>query len=357
MSEKAYVEFKEWYEEESAAIANGTKPLWNFREEILKYCENDVDVLMKAWLTFQQKMFDMTGIFPGGIRDMSAASYTNLVWKSTIDHSTIGVIPTNNYVRNDNQSQIAREWLNFEDMIYYGGEMIYSGKNIEGEKRIQVGSSFYKVDGYHEPSNTIFEFAGCFYHGCQVCTRPDSRFPLNNLTFRDLNAKFVNTIGYFKAQGFNVRVMWECEWKRMRQESETSSFLKEIYEFVPDGLPIDPQDALYGGRTGASSIVFPGRGESLKKDTVSGYDYVLLYPAINAQEQYPVGHPTVKMGNTERFEQASNYYFGLVKCVILPPQNLFHPVLPYRVPGDGKSMKLFSRFVEHVRLIAHVRDV
>lgn len=160
MSEKAYAEFKEWYDEESAAIANGTKPLWNFREEILKYCENDVDILMKAWLMYQQKMFDLTGIFPGGICNMSAASYTNLVWKSTIDHSTIGVIPSNNYVRNDNQSEIAREWLNFEDMIYYGGEMVYSGKNVEGEKRIQIGSSFYKVDGYHEPSNTIFEFAG-----------------------------------------------------------------------------------------------------------------------------------------------------------------------------------------------------
>ena len=109
MTEKRYAEFKEWYEIERTAIGTGVKPAWNFKEEILKYCENDVDVLMQAWLLYQQKMFDLTGIFPGGIRDMSAASYTNQVWKSTLDDGTIGIIPTNNYVRNDNQSQAARE--------------------------------------------------------------------------------------------------------------------------------------------------------------------------------------------------------------------------------------------------------
>ena len=121
---------------------------------------------------------------------MSAASYTNLVWKSTLDPQTIGIIPTNNYVRNDSQSEVAREWLNFEDMIYYGGKLIYSSKGIGGEQRIALGNAFYKVDGFHPQSNTVFEFAGCFYHGCPNCTRPDARFPLNNLTFRDLNVKF-----------------------------------------------------------------------------------------------------------------------------------------------------------------------
>ena len=48
MTEKRYAEFKEWYEIERTAIGTGVKPAWNFKEEILKYCENDVDVLMQA---------------------------------------------------------------------------------------------------------------------------------------------------------------------------------------------------------------------------------------------------------------------------------------------------------------------
>ena len=271
---------------------------------------------------------------------MSAASYTNLVWKSTLDAGTIGVIPVNNYVRNDNQSQAAREWLTFEDMIYYGGEMQYSGKGIKGEKRIALGNRFYKVDGYHQPSNTVFEFAGCFYHGCSLCTRPDSRFPLNNLTFRDLNAKFANTVGYLKNRGFNVQVMWECEWKRTKQEPETAALLKEIYEYVPDASPIDPQDALYGGRTGASSIYFPRPRESAKTHQVDGLDFNSLYTSINAEDEYPVGHPMVSMGLKDCFSQDPDYYFGIIKYVMLPPRDLFHAALPYRVLSKGKSMKL-----------------
>ena len=67
MSEKHYIEFKKWYEIERDAIEKGVKPAWDFKVEISKYCENDVDILMEAWLTYQKKMFDLTGIFPGGI--------------------------------------------------------------------------------------------------------------------------------------------------------------------------------------------------------------------------------------------------------------------------------------------------
>ena len=42
-----------------------------------------------------------------------------------------------------------------------------------------------------------------------------------------------------------------------------------------------------------------------------------------------IGHPHVI---TENFEDLSTY-FGLVKCTVLPPRGLFHPVLPYRTQG------------------------
>jgi hypothetical protein len=42
-----------------------------------------------------------------------------------------------------------------------------------------------------------------------------------------------------------------------------------------------------------------------------------------------VGHPRII---TENFEDISTY-FGLIKCSVLPPRGLFHPVLPYRTQG------------------------
>ena len=66
MKEKQYAEFKQWYDAKHVAIEMGREPLWDFQTEILKYCENDVDILAEAWLMYQNKMFDLTGIFRGG---------------------------------------------------------------------------------------------------------------------------------------------------------------------------------------------------------------------------------------------------------------------------------------------------
>lgn len=64
---------------------------------------------------------------------------------------------------------------------------------------------------------------------------------------------------------------------------------------------------------------------------VSNNDDVDCYLMVKffCSYRYPVGHPTVI---TEGFSDVSNY-FGFIKCCILPPRGLFHPVLPYRCRG------------------------
>ena len=42
--------------------------------------------------------------------------------------------------------------------------------------------------------------------------------------------------------------------------------------------------------------------------------------------RYPIGHPEIITSNFKDL----NEYEGLVKCTVLPPRQLFHPVLPYR---------------------------
>ena len=47
----------------------------------------------------------------------------------------------------------------------------------------------------------------------------------------------------------------------------------------------------------------------------------------------PVGHPEII---TENFKDLSNY-FGFIKCKVLPPRGLLHPVLPYRAKNKLMS--------------------
>jgi len=62
-------------------------------------------------------------------------------------------------------------------------------------------------------------------------------------------------------------------------------------------------------------------------------------PGILKTDAFPIGNPDIYIGQdyTELIEAARNYNFssveGLVRCKVLPPRDLFHPVLPYRVRG------------------------
>ncbi len=58
------------------------------------------------------------------------------------------------------------------------------------------------------------------------------------------------------------------------------------------------------------------------------YEFTSLYPAVNAKKQYPVGHSQIY----RNFDSLDNY-FGFVKCTVLPPRGLYHPVLPCRCHG------------------------
>ena len=58
-------------------------------------------------------------------------------------------------------------------------------------------------------------------------------------------------------------------------------------------------------------------------------DFTSLYPYVNKTKVYPTGHPTIIR---ENFEHISNY-FGFIKCKVLAPANLYHPVLPVRAKG------------------------
>ena len=57
------------------------------------------------------------------------------------------------------------------------------------------------------------------------------------------------------------------------------------------------------------------------------YDFTSLYPWVNKTQEYPVGHPVFIHDVPP--EELSRY-FGIAQCVVLPPRNLYHPVLPYR---------------------------
>ena len=99
--------------------------------------------------------------------------------------------------------------------------------------------------------------------------------------------------------------------------------------------PLNPRDALYGGRTGAVKLYCKvgnmefdrnshkkpchlSKGEVKQK--IKYIDINSLYPSVNFFSEYPVGDPIIIKNN---FDYSLNSYFGLIKCKISPKINLF----------------------------------
>lgn len=99
---------------------------------------------------------------------------------------------------------------------------------------------------------------------------------------------------------------------------------KEIVE------PLNPRDCFYGGRSNCTKLVYNF------KDTEKGIyvDFCNLYPTVQYYKRYPIGHP-IKIYNPEKY---NNKWFGLIKCKVLAPRKLYHPVLPQRIKVDKRHV-------------------
>ena len=128
---------------------------------------------------------------------------------------------------------------------------------------------------------------------------------------------------YLRRQGYNVMEVWECEVNRELKQNEEMKHYFDHFQMVD---PLNPRHALYGGRTNAAKLYHCCQGD----EQIRYVDFTSLYPHVNRSKTVPTGHPKII---TENFDQNVSNYFGLIKCTVVPPRALFHPVLPYRTQG------------------------
>ena len=77
-------------------------------------------------------------------------------------------------------------------------------------------------------------------------------------------------------------------------------------------------------------------------EEIDYYDFTSLYPYVNKNAEYPIGHPEIifQPGHTDIAQ-----YFGIAQCTVLPPYKLYHPVLPLR-QNDKLTFPLCRTCVE-----------
>jgi len=123
-------------------------------------------------------------------------------------------------------------------------------------------------------------------------------------------------------QGYKYICIWEYDFDRQCKENTLLNNHVITSEIVP---PLEPRDVFYGGRT----EVFRLFKEATNEESIKYFDVTSLYPFVNKTGKFPLGHPRIV---TENFDNISQYE-GLVKCRIIPPRNLYIPVLPIKING------------------------
>ena len=310
--------FLKWYEERV-----NENYVFDFKKEILEYCRSDVDILRRGIMKLREDFIKIENI--DCLQYITIASVCMTIYRSNyMPKDTIAIVPE--YAKTDNYSKMSIMWLNY--MSKTKNLAIQHALN-GGEKKLTIDGKTYKVDGFCDKTNTVYEFYGCFWHGCPNCYKPNIVNSKNQMEMGTLNAQAIEKRENIKSAGYNHIETYECQ---LTKNKDFQNFAKYFEQEVVE--PLNRRDSFYGGRTNATKLLY-----NFKENECGRYvDFCSLYPTVQYYKKYPICHP-VKIHNPKKYCKS---WYGLIKCKVLAPRKLYHPVLPQRIKTDSYEKLVFA---------------
>ena len=107
-------------------------------------------------------------------------------------------------------SSQAIQWLKWQE--HSTGKKIFHAGN---GREVRIGTKHIPVDGFEPSTLKIYQFHGCFYHGCNKCNASGKLHPYHpGETMQDVRQRTQNITDYLEALGYSVFEQWECDWIR-----------------------------------------------------------------------------------------------------------------------------------------------
>ena len=263
--------FLKWYEE-----CVRENYVFDFKKEILEYCRSDVEIRRRGIMKLREDFIELENIDP--LRYITIASVCMTIYRSNyMPNKTIAIVPE--YAKTDNFSKMSIMWLNYVSTT--------KGLNIQhaqngGEKKLTIDDKTYKVDGFCEKTNTVYEFYGCFWHGCPNCYKPNIVNSKNQRDMGTLNDFTIEKRETIKSAGCNHVSTYECQ---LNKNKGFQKFAKDFDQEIVE--PLNPRDAFYGGRTNATKLLY-----QFKENKCGRYvDFCSLYPTVQYYQKYPITLP------------------------------------------------------------------
>ena len=236
--------------------------VFDFRKELKDYCRSDVDILRRSMLKFREDFITIANIDP--LQYITIASVCMNVYRSKfMSKDTIGIIKDS--IKTETFSKISMNWLKW----------ISDTQNVHIQHAMNGGEHIIpnvgKVDGFCKATNTVYEFQGCFWHGCKKCYTKDTINPWNQMEMGELQNKTETKNQKIRNSGYNLIETYKCELAKNSDFKKWSK--KNDVELI---TPLNPRDAFFGGRTNVTKLKYEF------KDNEKGryVDFVSLYPTV-----------------------------------------------------------------------------
>ena len=188
MAAKARQALETWHQEQRAQNV-----VFDFQKELVAYCESDVRLLKEGCLTFKRLFETLAGFNPFEHITIASACNRDLRMNQMIPNS-IASEPVRGWRNKINQSGVALEWLTwcdhqqrqqaletltpddleqhdimanaYPDHPHPSHRQYVQHVHNAGEVHIPTVGF---MDGYCPDTKIVYEFQGCFTHGCPTC--------------------------------------------------------------------------------------------------------------------------------------------------------------------------------------------
>ena len=309
---------------------------YDIREEIRKYCVQDVKLLCRGWTQFRKMFIEECETDPND--RVTISSTCNAYFRNKcMKPESMALLPNNErLVPNDVQSDIAKRYL-----LWLEGELgvrFWMSGRGRGEKK--VGG--YKLDAYDPKTRRGWDVLGCYFHGCPTCYKRTTVVAGGRkaeevyLESRYRKSKIVRRLSAYGE-------IWEHD---IRAKMRTDASMREKMEKMEIVSPMNVREALFGGRVEVFRLYYDAAAEG--RGGLSYADINSLYPTVMRSNPYPTGKPVHLSGRRlkkylRRVNNGDLPWKGLIKCKALAPGTLHVPVLPRRDEENDKCMFTLCR--------------
>jgi len=326
LKEDEQIDFHNFYEKQKRIYGNGKK-IFDLKKVLLNYCKQDCIVLANCMEEFRKLVLLKTKFDPFE-KDLTlpGVALRDFIFNYLQPHS-LSIIPARGYFASSNQSYKALEYIAFRSFQLKTN--FQTVKHKLGEYKIGQ----FQLDGISHEKKLVIQYMGCFFHGCPTCFHFTDYNSFKNTSMKTLYLETKNNemeIKYLMKTllpKYTMETIWEHNHELLKKSDYYKSFLKSNYTNTLNSktdATISERGFFYGGRVNCLKFYLKNR----KSHEIRYYDIISLYPYVCKYKSYPKGQPEIIQ---ENFNKSHGFYYGIMKCKLLPPRKLFHPIIPSRI--------------------------